>query len=94
MIRLYNVTYNTTVESITVKTKEAVEDSRFTISVSDSNEQEAKKALEDKIAELQAGLEEGEYIEVNGDRVDRHTEVETIITRLHDCHELQKHERC
>lgn len=33
---LYNVTYNTTVESITVKTKEAVEDSRFTISVSDT----------------------------------------------------------
>lgn len=76
---LYNVTYNTTVESITVKTKEAVEDSRFTISVSDSNEQDAKKALEDKIAELQAGLEEGEYIEVNGERFDRHTEVETII---------------
>lgn len=59
---LYNVTYNTTVETITVKTKETVEDSRFTISVSDSNEQDAKKALEDKIAELQAGLEEGEYI--------------------------------
>lgn len=77
---LYNVTYNTTVESITVKTKEAVEDSRFTISVSDSNEQDAKKALEDKIAELQAGLEEGEYIEVNGHRVDRYTKIETIIT--------------
>lgn len=76
---LYNVTYNTTVETITVKTKETVEDSRFTISVSDSNEQDAKKALEDKIAELQAGLEEGEYIEVNGERFDRHTEVETII---------------
>ena len=76
---LYNVTYNTTVESITVKTKN-VEDSRFTISVSDSNEQEAKKALEEKIRELQAGLKEGEYIEVNGHHVDRHTEIETIIT--------------
>lgn len=76
---LYNVTYNTTVESITVKTKEVVKESSSTISVSDSNEQEAKKALEDKIAELQAGLEEGEYIEVNGERFDRHTEVETII---------------
>lgn len=77
---LYNVTYNTTVESITVKTKEAVEDSRFTISVSDSNEQDAKKALEDKIAALKAGLEEGEYIEVNGHHVDKHTKVEMIIT--------------
>lgn len=76
----YNVTCNTTVESITVKTKKVDEDSRFTISVSDSNEQDAKKALEDKIAELQAGLEEGEYIEVNGHHVDRHTEIETIIT--------------
>lgn len=75
----YNVTYNTTVESITVKTKETVEDSRFTISVSDSNEQDAKKALEEKITALKAGLEEGEYIEVNGERFDRHTEVETII---------------
>lgn len=75
----YNVTYNTTVETITVKTKETGVDSRFTISVSDSNEQEAKKALEDKIAELKAGLGEGEYIEVNGERFDRHTEVETII---------------
>ena len=76
----YKVTYNTTVETITVKTKEAVAEPSFTISVSDSNEQEAKKALEDKIAELQAGLEEGEYIEVNGHHVDRHTEIETIIT--------------
>lgn len=76
---LYNVTYNTTVESITVKTKN-VEDSRFTISVSDSNEQEAKKALEEKIRELQAGLKEGEYIEVNGHHVDQHTEIDTIIT--------------
>lgn len=76
----YNVTYNTTVESITVKTKEVVKESSSTISVSDSNEQEAKKALEDKIAELQARLEEGEYIEVNGHHVDRHTEIETIIT--------------
>ena len=68
-----------TVETITVKTKETVEDSRFTISVSDSNEQDAKKALEEKITALKAGLEEGEYIEVNGERFDRHTEVETII---------------
>ena len=75
----YNVTYNTTVETITVKTKEAVEDSRFTISVSDTNQEEAKEALKAKIAELQNGLEEGEYIEVNGERFDRHTEVETII---------------
>ncbi|MDU8689023.1 hypothetical protein [Faecalibacterium wellingii] len=76
----YNVTYNTTVESITVKTKEVVEDSRFTISVSDSKQQDAEDALKAKIAELQAGLEEGEYIEVNGHHVDQHTEVETIIT--------------
>lgn len=76
----YNVTYNTTVESITVKTKEVVKESSSTISVSDSNEQEAKKALEDKIAELQKDLKEGEYIEVNGHHVDRHTEIETIIT--------------
>lgn len=76
----YNVTYNTTVESITVKTKEAVKDSRFTISVSDSKQQDAEDALKAKIAELQAGLEEGEYIEVNGHHVDQHTEVETIIT--------------
>ena len=76
----YNVTYNTTVETITVTTKEAVKESSSTISVSDSNEQEAKKALEDKIAELKAGLGEGEYIEVNGHRVDQHTEIETIIT--------------
>lgn len=75
----YNVTYNTTVESITVKTKETVEDSRFTISVSDSKQQDAEDALKAKIAELQAGLKEGEYIEVNGERFDRHTEVETII---------------
>lgn len=77
---LYNVTYNTTVESITVKTKEAVEDSRFTISVSDSKQQEAEDALKAKIAELQRSLKEGEYIEVNGHHVDRHTEIETIIT--------------
>ena len=76
---IYNVKYNTTVETITVKTK-TVEDSRFTISVSDSNEQEAKKALEDKIAALRNGLQEGEYIEVNGHRVDQHTEIETIIS--------------
>ena len=76
----YNVTYNTTVESITVKTKETVEDSRFTISVSDSKQQDAEDALKAKIAELQAGLEEGEYIEVNGHHVDQHTEIETIIT--------------
>lgn len=76
---LYNVTYNTTVETITVKTKETVEDSRFTISVSDTNQEEAKEALKAKIAELQNGLKEGEYIEVNGERFDRHTKVETII---------------
>ena len=77
---LYNVTYNTTVESITVKTKEAVEDSRFTISISDTNQKEAEAALKAKIAELQNGLQEGEYIEVNGHHVDQHTEIETIIT--------------
>ena len=77
---LYNVTYNTTVESITVKTKEAVEDSRFTISVSDSKQQDAEDALKAKIAELQNGLKEGEYIEVNGHHVDKHTKVEMIIT--------------
>ena len=81
---LYNVTYNTTVETITVTTKEVVKDSRFTISVSDSNEQEAKKALEDKIAALKAGLGEGEYIEVNGHYVDQHTEIETIIKYFKD----------
>ena len=77
---LYNVTYNTTVESITVKTKETVEDSRFTISVSDSKQQDAEDALKAKIAELQNGLKEGEYIEVNGHHVDQHTKVEMIIT--------------
>lgn len=76
----YSVTYNTTVESITVKTKEAVEDSRSTISVSDTNQKEAEAALKAKIAELQNGLKKGEYIEVNGHHVDQHTEVETIIT--------------
>ena len=76
----YNVTYNTTVESITVKTKEVVKESSSTISVSDTNQKEAEAALKAKIAELQAGLEEGEYIEVNGHHVDQHTEIETIIT--------------
>ena len=76
----YNVKYNTTVESTTVKTKETVEDSRFTISVSDSKQQDAEDALKAKIAELQRNLKEGEYIEVNGHHVDRHTEIETIIT--------------
>lgn len=76
----YNVTYNTTVESITVKTKEAVAEPSFTISVSDTNQKEAEDALKAKIAELQNGLKEGEYIEVNGHRFDQHTEVETIIT--------------
>lgn len=80
----YNVKYNTTVETITVKTKETGVDSRFTISVSDSNEQEAKKALEDKIAALKAGLGEGEYIKVNGHYVDQHTEIETIIKYFKD----------
>ena len=76
----YNVKYNTTVETITVKTKETVEDSRFTISVSDSKQQDAEDALKAKIAELQRNLKEGEYIEVNGHHVDQHTEIETIIT--------------
>lgn len=75
----YKVTYNTTVESITVTTKEVVKESS-TISVSDTNQKEAEAALKAKIAELQAGLKEGEYIEVNGHHVDQHTEVETIIT--------------
>ena len=73
-----HVTYNTTVETITVTTK-AVKESSFTISVSDTNQKEAEDALKAKIAELQAGLQEGEYIKVNGERFDRHTEVETII---------------
>lgn len=76
----YNVTYNTTVESITVKTKEVVKESSSTISVSDTNQKEAEEALKAKIAELQNGLQEGEYIEVNGHRFDQHTEVETIIS--------------
>lgn len=76
----YSVTYNTTVESITVKTKEVVKESSSTISVSDTNQKEAEAALKAKIAELQAGLEEGEYIKVNGNRVDRYTKIETIIT--------------
>lgn len=76
----YKVTYNTTVESITVTTKEVVKESSSTISVSDTNQKEAEAALKAKIAELQAGLKEGEYIEVNGHHVDQHTEVETIIT--------------
>ena len=75
----YNVTYNTTVESITVKTKEVVKESSSTISVSDTNQKEAEAALKAKIAELQNGLKEGEYIEVNGERFDQHTEIETII---------------
>lgn len=75
----YNVTYNTTVESITVKTKEVVKESS-TISASDTNQEEAEAALKAKIAELQAGLREGEYIEVNGHHVDQHTKFETIIT--------------
>ena len=75
----YNVRYNTTVETITVKTKEAVKESS-TISVSDTNQKEAEEALRKKIAELRADLKEGEYIEVNGHHVDQHTEIETIIT--------------
>ena len=75
----YNVTYNTTVESITVKTKEVVKESS-TISASDTNQKEAEDALKAIIAELQAGLKEGEYIEVNGHHVDQHTKFETIIT--------------
>lgn len=76
----YKVTYNTTVESITVTTKEVVAKSSSTISVSDTNQKEAEAALKAKIAELQNGLKEGEYIEVNGHHVDQHTEIETIIT--------------
>lgn len=75
----YNVKYNTTVETITVKTKEVVKESS-TISASDTNQEEAEAALKAKIAELQAGLKEGEYIEVNGHHVDQHTKFETIIT--------------
>ena len=75
----YNVKYNTTVETITVKTKEVVKESS-TISASDTNQKEAEDALKAKIAELQAGLKEGEYIEVNGHHVDQHTKFETIIT--------------
>lgn len=75
----YNVKYNTTVESITVTTKEVVAKPSFTISVSNTDEEKAKAALKAKIAELQADLKEGEYIKVNGERFDRHTEVETII---------------
>ena len=75
----YNVRYNTTVETITVTTKEVVEDSRSTISVSYPNEEDAKAALKAKIEKLQNDLEEGEYIKVNGERFDKHTEIETII---------------
>lgn len=75
----YNVKYNTTVETITVKTKEVVKESS-TISASDTNQKEAEDALKAKIAELQKDLKEGEYIEVNGHHVDRHTKFETIIT--------------
>lgn len=76
----YKVTYNTTVESITVTTKEVVKESSSTISVSDTNQKEAEDALKAKIAELQKDLKEGEYIEVNGHHVDQHTKFETIIT--------------
>ena len=75
----YNVKYNTTVETITVKTKEVVKESS-TISASDTNQKEAEDALKAKIAELQKDLKEGEYIEVNGHHVDQHTKFETIIT--------------
>lgn len=75
----YNVRYNTTVETITVKTKEVVKESS-TISASDTNQEEAEAALKAKIAELQKDLKEGEYIEVNGHHVDQHTKFETIIT--------------
>ena len=75
----YNVKYNTTVETITVKTKEVVKESS-TISASDTNQEEAEAALKAKIAELQRNLKEGEYIEVNGHHVDQHTKFETIIT--------------
>lgn len=69
-----------TVETITVTTKKVVKESSSTISVSDSKQQDAEDALKAKIAELQRNLKEGEYIEVNGHHVDRHTEIETIIT--------------
>ena len=75
----YNVKYNTTVETITVKTKEVVKESS-TISASDTNQKEAEDALKAKIAELQKDLKEGEYIEVNGHHVDQLTKFETIIT--------------
>ena len=75
----YNVHYNTTVESITVTTKD-VKESRSTISVSNTDLEKAKAALEAEIKKLQDGLEEGEYIEVNGHHVDQHTEIEKIIT--------------
>ena len=54
----YNVKYNTTVETITVKTKEVVKESS-TISASDTNQKEAEDALKAKIAELQKDLKEG-----------------------------------
>ena len=57
----YNVTYNTTVESITVTTKEVVAKPSFTISVSNTDEEKAKAALEAEIKKLQDGLGEGEY---------------------------------
>lgn len=76
----YNVRYNTTVETITVKTKEVVAEPRFTISASDTNQKDAEDALKTEIKKLQADLKEGEYIKVNGHRVDQHTEVETIIS--------------
>lgn len=76
----YKVTYNTTVESITVTTKEVVAKPSFTISVSNTDEEKAKAALEAEIKKLQDGLGEGEYIEVNGHHVDQHTKFETIIT--------------
>ena len=75
----YNVHYNTTVETITVKTKD-VKESSSTISVSNTDLEKAKAALEAEIKKLQDGLEEGEYIEVNGHHVDQHTEIEKIIT--------------
>lgn len=76
---LYNVTYDTTIETITVTTKEAVKESDFTISTSNVDEAKALAELEEKIKALQDSLEEGEYVEVNGKRVDKHTEVSVVV---------------
>ncbi len=76
---LYNVTYDTTIETITVTTK-VVEKSNFTISTSNVDDKKARDELEAKIKALQDSLEEGEYVEVNGRHVDKHTDVEVVIS--------------